>query len=630
MKKKVLIIFLFLIVHCTFESENCSSQWVTQSSGTNNPLYCLSFTDNFTGYIVGGAGIILKTTNSGTNWIKLPGWNSNTNLFGVRFLNPLTGWIVGSYGTIIMTTTGGTSWINQCIDTTIQLNKVFFIDSTTGWIVGGNSTILKTTNSGINWVKQPVIPTASIYDIRFIDLNLGWLACGGCVYKTTNGGINWIKKNPPLRTWRSIFFVNPDTGWIVGSTYSMCRSTDGGETWINGNLLCFPFSDDPSPPATYTSVQFINQNTGWYTIYHALGGVINKTTDGGNSWIASAHLGVGKGLEYIRVNSSGIGWTVGFSGTILYTNNAGSSDYYYISGNVNYMDNNQPVTNGVIKAIKYNSLNGNIIFLDSAQIQLDGSYLLSHITQDSLYIGLYPNSGSTPDYVISYYPATTNWQQATVLYPTGNLTNINLQAIRLQNSDMGNSVSGKVMKNISSTAGSLENAVLYARKDSTYYGCSVTNANGVYHLQELIDGNVEIIVNRFGYMGDSISINLTPTTNTDSINFYLYRYPRILTGINQSGAIPKEYKLYQNYPNPFNPATKIKFDVKEDGRGNMEDVKLVIYDITGREIETLLNETLQPGTYEVTFDGSNLSSGIYFYKLSTENYAAMKKMLLIK
>jgi photosystem II stability/assembly factor-like uncharacterized protein len=101
------------------------------------------------------------------------------------------------------------------------------------------------------------------------------------------------------------------------------------------------------------------------------------------------------------------------------------------------------------------------------------------------------------------------------------------------------------------------------------------------------------------------------------------------TGNNQK--IPNDFKLFQNYPNPFNPATKIKFDISKTGdRSQESEVKLVIYDILGKEIQTLVNEKLNPGTYEVKWDGSNNANGIYFYKLIAGNYIAVKRMMLIK
>ena len=91
--------------------------------------------------------------------------------------------------------------------------------------------------------------------------------------------------------------------------------------------------------------------------------------------------------------------------------------------------------------------------------------------------------------------------------------------------------------------------------------------------------------------------------------------------------VPEKYGLNQNYPNPFNPATKIKFDLANHSVGQ---TFLSVYDMLGREIETLVNEKLQPGTYEVTFDGSNLSSGVYFYKLTVGEYIKTNKMILLK
>jgi len=96
-------------------------------------------------------------------------------------------------------------------------------------------------------------------------------------------------------------------------------------------------------------------------------------------------------------------------------------------------------------------------------------------------------------------------------------------------------------------------------------------------------------------------------------------------GITHTVEIPNYYFLGQNYPNPFNPATVIKFGVPQSG-----DVNLVIYDILGREVRTLINEHKHPGTYEVNFDASHLSSGVYFYSIQTDNFRETKRMLLIK
>ena len=101
-----------------------------------------------------------------------------------------------------------------------------------------------------------------------------------------------------------------------------------------------------------------------------------------------------------------------------------------------------------------------------------------------------------------------------------------------------------------------------------------------------------------------------------------------LTTVNNIEQIPSEYKLFQNYPNPFNPTTIIEYQLSQE-----DIVTLKVYDILGREIKTLLNEKLQSsGIHKITFNGSNLSSGIYFYKLTTkENHSSLfNKMILLK
>ncbi len=99
-----------------------------------------------------------------------------------------------------------------------------------------------------------------------------------------------------------------------------------------------------------------------------------------------------------------------------------------------------------------------------------------------------------------------------------------------------------------------------------------------------------------------------------------------ITGVSgNNNQVPQTYALYQNYPNPFNPSTTIKFNVPSAGL-----VKLVVYDILGREIASPVNEIKTPGSYIVSFDASNLPSGVYFYKITAGNFTDTKKMLLVK
>jgi hypothetical protein len=99
---------------------------------------------------------------------------------------------------------------------------------------------------------------------------------------------------------------------------------------------------------------------------------------------------------------------------------------------------------------------------------------------------------------------------------------------------------------------------------------------------------------------------------------------------NEMKVVPVNFELYQNYPNPFNPVTKIKYGIPELGIKDQSLVELKLYDILGNEIKTLVNEQKSPGSYEIVFDGSDISSGVYFYKLRCNSFSAIRKMVLTK
>ncbi|HCA43913.1 MAG TPA: hypothetical protein DEP28_11750 [Bacteroidetes bacterium] len=96
-------------------------------------------------------------------------------------------------------------------------------------------------------------------------------------------------------------------------------------------------------------------------------------------------------------------------------------------------------------------------------------------------------------------------------------------------------------------------------------------------------------------------------------------------GVQNLSEIATGYDLKQNYPNPFNPVTKIKFSIPKN-----ENVKLKVFDINGREVATLIDSKLNQGEYKFTFNAENISSGVYIYKLITENFSQTKKMILLK
>ncbi|NWF49666.1 MAG: T9SS type A sorting domain-containing protein [Ignavibacteriaceae bacterium] len=165
-----------------------------------------------------------------------------------------------------------------------------------------------------------------------------------------------------------------------------------------------------------------------------------------------------------------------------------------------------------------------------------------------------------------------------------------------------------------------------------------------------LEGTINI-QGEFGYQPQKIYIAVGSYTTTDGGNLNkqvpagngdgnidsneLYEFDFVLSVVEAEKELPKDFVLYQNYPNPFNPATKIKYSIPAlslNPFSKLEGtfVTLKVYDILGNEVGTLVNEEQQPGVYEVEFSASNLSSGIYFYKLQTGSYTDTKKMILMK
>ena len=142
----------------------------------------------------------------------------------------------------------------------------------------------------------------------------------------------------------------------------------------------------------------------------------------------------------------------------------------------------------------------------------------------------------------------------------------------------------------------------YQQPDTNYY-------NGFYHVLDFINENTG-----WTYEGNGVH-----TTNGGG--------PITFTAINNNTQIiQKDYVLYQNYPNPFNSITNFKYQILNSG-----NIKIILYDISGKEVRTIMNERLQAGIHEVKFDAGNLSSGVYFYVMFADNIRVdTKRMVLVK
>lgn len=176
------------------------------------------------------------------------------------------------------------------------------------------------------------------------------------------------------------------------------------------------------------------------------------------------------------------------------------------------------------------------------------------------------------------------------------------------------------------------------------------NINGVpvWQIREVLAQNsfngMNMLNAHFGLGNSSIIDSLVITwprgltqvfTNVSVNKFYKategQSLEEVLIGVKPiNNSVPKTFALYQNYPNPFNPSTKIKFDIAADGKWQKADANIKVYDILGKEIAVIVNNQLDPGTYEVKFNASGLTSGVYFYRFTAGNFSETKKLILLK
>jgi len=162
---------------------------------------------------------------------------------------------------------------------------------------------------------------------------------------------------------------------------------------------------------------------------------------------------------------------------------------------------------------------------------------------------------------------------------------------------------------------------------SSQYIYAATSGYGIYVSTK--QGITWNLINEGLPSGNIYPNSLTFTNNyivTGLSSKSTWRRPKSEVGINQiSDKIPTQFSLKQNFPNPFNPVTTIKFDVIKS-----ENIKIVVVDALGRDIETLVNEQLSPGSYETTWNARNYSSGIYFYRLQAGDFTETKRMIFLK
>lgn len=222
------------------------------------PLYQVYFFDSATGFIIGGGGIILKTTDHGKTWTD----KTYNPLFqpdywlSIGFTTPNTGFILSVSGILAKTTDGGETW--EIKDSNTECFRIKFIDERTGFMLGNSGRIRKTTDGGENWYSVPSGTGAFLRDIAFINDSTGFIVgyqenYTNTLLKTTNRGETWAKSSTPNKLFDmfDISFFNDSLGFIHAN--DILKTTDGGENWSVIENLCY------SPVVSW------DENTSFYT-----------------------------------------------------------------------------------------------------------------------------------------------------------------------------------------------------------------------------------------------------------------------------------------------------------------------------------------------------------------------------
>ncbi len=398
----------------------------------------------------------------------------------------------------------------------------------------------------------------------------------------------WVFQNSAIQTALGKIFVFNDTGYIT-SGREIQKTTNGGNNWTF--LVEFSY--------TLSSSYFLNSLTGYVVTSD---GKINKTTTGGVTWqeYTSAMNGPTyyHALYFVNENTGFIGGSGGFHSSVwtlikkttnggidcfnvFYASNYGHFRNFYFVNEIGYVVGDGP------RIMKTTNLGGSWFSLVSPSSNNLGSVWFLDVNTGFVTGGV--NSIST------IYKTTNggiNWQ--------GYNFSINspFTSIFFTNNSTGyvTADSGKILK--TTDIGQSWNFL-------------ATNTPNRLNSIFFVDSNT-------GYAaGGSNNVPVILKTTNGGGN---------IVGINNiNSEIPERFSLSQNYPNPFNPVTIIRFQIKR-----LSDVKLIIYDLLGREVATLVNEELKPGTYETDWDASNFSSGVYSYKIISEDYIETKKMVLMK
>lgn len=283
--------------------------------------------------------------------------------------------------------------------------------------------------------------------------------------------------------------------------------------------------------------------------------------------------------------------------------------------------------NGVIKFFSIDN-QGNTVLKATATLDQNGNYVAVVTGTQDLYAVLFPEDPINQDYVGSYYPGWVDFESADAISTTEAVNGVidydwgavGKEIVERPSGSETYSVSGKI--NALAPLSQDLIPMVYLMSGENVIASAPVGADGRYTLSTFTKGNYEVFTSIPGFASQSKFVDLGTTRGDINFNLDVYRGESVTSPVN---SIADKFTLNQNFPNPFNPTTNINFTIPTTGI-----VKLTVYNSLGKEVSKLVNDLMEPGTYDIQFNAQNLASGIYYYTLQVGNSVVTKKMNLIK
>ncbi len=577
---------------------NKHGDWTIQFINTSANLITGSIVNENVAWIGGFSGVVFRTTNGGTNWIKvtnLPG--DVINIFGINQDTSFTCVNLNDDGRVYRTTNGGIQWdlVIRYTGVSASIINVYFFNDSNGVAIGnpvnGLMRIFSTQDYGLTWDTISKIPiNGEIYRdaVNWLTNKIGWFGTSeGYVYFTSNGGLNWSSYNLGSLDVFSLAFVNNKLGLASTAFRQAYKTTNGGESWLFSSVIPAP---DP-----FNLISFIvGVEVPTPRFWAASLDVIYISTDYGESWDYEVTL---SGypfndilMKYIRESNKIIGYAICAnqfllkysevltSGNIIQVEVSNRWNILSVPMLVNDYQTTEIYPTAISKACTYSNEN--------------------YILEDTLRKG------------VGYWLKFDDNQTVAIFGVPISIDTFNVN----EGWNMIGSISEPVLtSNIFSIPPGVVTSNFY-KYDGKYIICDTIYPGKGYWVK--VNQTAKLILSSSVYANESNRIRIIPIQEMP---------PSLPESDNLSPYIPDRFVLEQNYPNPFNSSTKIRYGIPE-----ASFVTIKLYNMIGKEIITLVKEVKEAGMYEIDLDAKGITSGIYFYRMRAGSFVEAKKLILLR